>query len=121
MGGGVEDLATYVRQNRDLEKQLAELGGWKVLYAHAYYTEEEFWALYDRAWYEGLRQKYRAMTLPSVYGKVFVDAATLKSNRNRTCASKTWLGQLTRTWPFPGLRIACAIRSKDYLIHRQPC
>ncbi|KAK4119738.1 hypothetical protein N657DRAFT_666497 [Parathielavia appendiculata] len=47
----------------ELKHRLAELGGRKVLYAHTYYTEDGFWAVYDRACYEGLRERYRAATL----------------------------------------------------------
>ncbi|MCJ1472524.1 hypothetical protein MMC13_001172 [Lambiella insularis] len=50
-----------------------ELGGMKWLYAHAYYTEEEFWSMYDRKWYEALRVKWSATTLLSVYEKIKVD------------------------------------------------
>ncbi|KAH6654456.1 FAD binding domain protein [Truncatella angustata] len=63
----------FVRQNRNLEKKVQELGGKKWLYAHAYYTEEEFWASYDRESYDDLRRRYSAAYLPSVYDKVKVD------------------------------------------------
>lgn len=66
----------FVRQNRDLERKVQELGGKKWLYAHAYYTEEEFWAAYDRESYDALRRTYSATYLPSVYDKVKVDVDT---------------------------------------------
>jgi FAD/FMN-containing dehydrogenase len=69
-GPGAEHFRTFVQDNRRLEKRLGELGGRKWLYAHTYYTEEEFWALYDRGEYEGLRGKYCAESLPDVFGKV---------------------------------------------------
>ncbi|KAF3013792.1 hypothetical protein E8E14_010961 [Neopestalotiopsis sp. 37M] len=65
----------FLRQNRDLEKKVHELGGKKWLYAHAYYTEEEFWAAYDRQSYDDLRRRYSAAYLPSVYDKVKVNSA----------------------------------------------
>jgi Delta24-sterol reductase len=64
------DLDEVVAANRALEAKLTELGGRKWLYAYAYYSEEEFWRLYDRKWYGALRKKYHAETLPTVYDKV---------------------------------------------------
>ncbi|KAH8673861.1 hypothetical protein BX600DRAFT_456381 [Xylariales sp. PMI_506] len=72
-GPGSEDRREFVELNRALEKKVQELGGRKWLYAHAYYTEEEFWASYDRESYDSLRRKYSATYLPSVYDKVKVD------------------------------------------------
>ncbi|SPQ23486.1 2dc17374-6377-4a4a-a19a-a1efa1c260e8 [Thermothielavioides terrestris] len=68
-GAASNDVEEFVRQNRELEKKLTQLGGRKVLYSHTYYTEEEFWGLYDKGWYDGLREKYGATTLPSLYDK----------------------------------------------------
>lgn len=42
----------------------------KWLYAHAYYTEEEFWSIYDRKDHNELRAKYHADRLSNVYDKV---------------------------------------------------
>ncbi|KIX00900.1 uncharacterized protein Z518_09965 [Rhinocladiella mackenziei CBS 650.93] len=56
--------------NRRIEAELKRLEGMKWLYAQTFYTEAEFWAIYDRDWYDGLRRKYRAEGLPSVYEKV---------------------------------------------------
>ena len=72
-GRGSYDVQTFVSQNRRVENKLAELGGRKVLYSHTYYTENEFWALYDKKWYQDLRERHRATTLPTVYDKVKVD------------------------------------------------
>jgi hypothetical protein len=118
-GAASEGVETFVRQNRDVEKKLTELGGRKVLYSHTYYTEEEFWGLYDRGWYERLREKYGATTLPTLYDKIQVDPTRSKWSKK---GKSSWIGRLASTWPLPGLLgILCAIRSKDYLIHRQPC
>jgi len=81
------DMDTFVRQNRQLESKLAELGGRKVLYSHTYYTEQEFWHLYDRGWYDDLRQQYSATTLPTVYDKVKVDVA--KHGQEKTVMDST--------------------------------
>ncbi|KAK7541985.1 FAD binding domain protein [Phyllosticta citribraziliensis] len=54
-GPGPLQHKKFVELNRDLEATVARLGGFKWLYANAYYTEDEFWRIYDRAWYEWLR------------------------------------------------------------------
>jgi delta24-sterol reductase len=41
----------------------------KWLCAQVFYVEEEFWALYDREWFDALRQKYNAPSLLSMYEK----------------------------------------------------
>ncbi|KAI4187090.1 MAG: hypothetical protein L6R41_003035 [Letrouitia leprolyta] len=69
-GKGPKSAKAFVEANRDLERRLAELSGVKALYAHTYYTEDEFWRIYDRVWYDALRQKYGAVSLSSVYDKV---------------------------------------------------
>jgi Delta24-sterol reductase len=77
-GFGPKNHDEFVRKNRDLERKLKELGGMKWLYAHTYYTEENFWEQFDRPWYENLRAKYNATSLPSVYEKVKVDVEAEK-------------------------------------------
>jgi FAD/FMN-containing dehydrogenase len=91
-----------VRKNRALEQKVHELGGRKWLYAHAYYTEDEFWAHYDRKSYDALRQKYSATYLPSVYEKVKVD---VEAEEAAIRASRTvWLLALFWSiWPLRGL------------------
>jgi delta24-sterol reductase len=114
-GAASKDIDTFIHQNRHLEARLTELGGRKVLYSHTYYTEEEFWELYDQRWYETLRKRYSATTLPTVYDKVKVDVTQQMQTQNLP-----WIRRLGSLWPFPGLMgIRCAIRSKDYLMHRQ--
>ncbi|KAH0840933.1 FAD binding domain-containing protein [Fonsecaea pedrosoi] len=105
---------SFVQQNRQLERRLTELGGRKVLYSHTYYPEEDFWALYDRKWYDELRRKYSATNLPTVWEKVKVDEPHMMQNQS-------WLQRLAFQWPFAGIiGIRHAIQSQDYLIHRQP-
>lgn len=108
------DLDTFVQQNRRLESKLTELGGRKVLYSHTYYTEAEFWSLYDRKWYDELRDKYFASSLLTVYDKVKVDVVEHKQTR------VSWTQRMMSMWPLAGIRgIWQAIQSKDYLLHRQ--
>lgn len=56
--------------NRLIEKKVSALGGNKSLYSNAYYTLEEFWGIYDKPYYESLKNKYDPMQrLNSLYEK----------------------------------------------------
>lgn len=70
---GPADSQAFIKLNRDFEAKVTELGGMKCLYAHAYYTEEEFWNIYNKKDYFELRKKYHAESSPSVFDKVKVD------------------------------------------------
>ncbi|KAF2260402.1 24-dehydrocholesterol reductase-like protein precursor [Lojkania enalia] len=72
-GIGPSDDLQFIKLNREIEGVVSGLGGVKCLYAHAYYTEEEFWRIYDEAGYKAARAKWRAEGLPSVFDKVRVD------------------------------------------------
>ncbi|EYE90844.1 FAD-binding oxidoreductase [Aspergillus ruber CBS 135680] len=78
----------FVEFNRSVERKVHALGGQKWLYARTYYTEEEFWSIYDREYYERLRRKYHATYLPTLYEKVRVRMAG---------------GQWMELWPLRGL------------------
>jgi len=57
--------------NREFEIYLKKIDARKMLYAHAYYTQEEFWKIFDKKWYEGLRRKYSAEKMfPTIWEKV---------------------------------------------------
>ncbi|EME50000.1 hypothetical protein DOTSEDRAFT_144519 [Dothistroma septosporum NZE10] len=100
-GPGSSNYVRFIEQNRQLEHKLRELGGIKWLYAQAFYTEDEFWSIYDRKWYEALREKYHAAYLPSVFEKVGVD---LSKTHASTDQRSTWLRtQLWRVWPVSAL------------------
>eukprot|EP00693_Jakoba_libera_P002208 EC691850.1.p2 GENE.EC691850.1~~EC691850.1.p2 ORF type:complete len:148 (-),score=23.25 EC691850.1:42-485(-) len=59
--------------NRALEKLVHKLGGHKALYAHSYYSREEFAQSYDMVRYNLLREKYHAVgRFVDVYDKVCV-------------------------------------------------
>jgi Delta24-sterol reductase len=95
-GPGSPDHDTFVMQNRAIEQKLRELGGLKWMYARAYYTEDEFWQIYNRQYYEALRVKYDATTLPSVYDKIKVD---LTSRRQPQGIWSAWpLSQVPEFW-----------------------
>lgn len=71
-GPRVADYNKFKKLNRDIETEITHYNGKKWMYAHTYYTEDEFWKVYDKKWYETLRAKYKATTLPSMYDKVVV-------------------------------------------------
>lgn len=108
-----------VERNRALERKVAELGGKKWLYAHAYYTEEEFWAHYDKQSYDELREKYGAGYLPSVYDKVKVDV-----DEEERRVSATWKSKARHAvggvWPVRGAYgFYKAVRGGDYLMQKK--
>ncbi|EGX87882.1 FAD binding domain protein [Cordyceps militaris CM01] len=91
-----------VARNRDLERKVQALGGKKWLYAHAYYPEDEFWAHYDRASYDALRDRYQAGYLPSVYDKVRVDVDAEEAAVRATWRTRT-KHRAKAVWPVRGL------------------
>ncbi|KAK4134882.1 FAD-binding domain-containing protein [Trichocladium antarcticum] len=110
-GWGPEEPAKFVQKNRELENKVRELGGMKWLYAHTYYPQQEFWPMYGgREWYDGLRAKYKATTLPSVWDKVHVDPDTAGAQQRH------WLKKQKPLGGFYG--IYKSIQSKDYMLHR---
>ncbi|KAK3941617.1 alpha/beta hydrolase fold-domain-containing protein [Diplogelasinospora grovesii] len=112
-GWGPDCPKKFVQKNRELEQVVRDLGGMKWLYAHTYYTPEEFWGMYgNHEWYSKLREKYQATNLPTVYDKVYVDPKQVEEK----VAGRHWL---LKRWPLAGLvGIRKAIQSKDYLLHR---
>ena len=111
-GFGPTRHADFIRANRDLERRLREdFGGMKWLYAHTYYTEDEFWRVYDEKPYRALRDKYRAATLPSVYDKVKVDVEAQERQEK-----EDWGSWALSFRPLGGLwGIRKAIESGQYL------
>lgn len=104
----------FVVKNRELECKLRELSGMKRLYAHTYYKENEFWEMFDRQWYDGLRRKYNAESLPSIWHKVSVDP-----NIQRQAVDSSWGTLALQFWPLGGLwGIRKAIERGEYLIVR---
>ena len=97
-GDGPQDHQTFVALNRHLEDTLKQLGGRKWFYAQSYYTEDEFWSIYDRPSYTALREKYHATSLPTVFDKVRVDVA-----KDQLELDTNWKLKLLRTWPFAGV------------------
>ena len=117
-GPGPTDYPRFVEVNRQLEQKVCEFGGIKWLYAQAFYTEAEFWDIYDKGWYEALREKYHATYLPTVYQKVKVDL----SNVNRK--TETWTAWLKSVgwsiWPVSGVYgVLKVLYEREYLLARQ--
>jgi FAD/FMN-containing dehydrogenase len=56
--------------NRKIEARVREAGGLKSLYSDSYFTEEEFWSIYNRPAYAALKAKYDpGNALPDLYAK----------------------------------------------------
>lgn len=71
-GAGIPDYGEFINANRLIEHKVLELGGKKWSYAHSYFTEDEFWSMYDKNYYDQLRSKYHATMLPTIYDKITV-------------------------------------------------
>lgn len=71
-GAGIADYDEFVAKNRAIEKRVLELGGKKWSYAYSYFTEKEFWQMYDKKAYDQLRKKYNATNLPTIHDKITV-------------------------------------------------
>jgi FAD/FMN-containing dehydrogenase len=57
-------------RNRKIEAFVRELGGLKSLYSDSYYTEEEFWRVFDRNAYRALKARYDpGGALPDLFAK----------------------------------------------------
>jgi delta24-sterol reductase len=115
-GPGPKRREAFVAWNRQFESMVHRLGGQKWLYAHAYYTEEEFKDIYKCDDYDALRKKYHASYLPTVYDKVKVDVA-----KERQAVEASWLAWLLAAfwsiWPLAGLYgVYKALLGGDYLL-----
>jgi delta24-sterol reductase len=111
-GFGPKDREQFLKKNRELEEKLGDLGGMKWLYAHTYYSEEDFWEQFDRKWHQQLRTKYRATTLPDVHEKVHVDVTKLSR-----LARDDWSLWARSIWPLGGIwGLYKAIESGDWRI-----
>ena len=67
------DFSEFKKINKDIETKVKQLKGRKVLYAHSYYTQKEFWNIYDEKEYNALREKYHAAKIfPNIYEKITV-------------------------------------------------
>jgi delta24-sterol reductase len=87
----VEPYDKFIAVNKDIERITRQLGGRKWFYAHSYYSDKEFWQIYDKKWYDRLREKYHATTLPGIYERVRVSETY--AVQTRKAALKTAFGR----------------------------
>jgi FAD/FMN-containing dehydrogenase len=65
-----EGMGDY-HYNQAIEKKLLGLGGLKCLYSDTFFSEEQFWSIYDRQAYEQVKEKYDPNgTFLDLYSKV---------------------------------------------------
>lgn len=114
-GPGPTEYTKFVDVNRRLEARVRQFGGIKWLYAQGYYTEQEFWSIYDKEWYDGLRRRYKAEYLPDVYKKVAVDLSKMTQS---TTTWSAWAKQLAwNTWPVSGVYgVLKTLYEREYLL-----
>ncbi|KAF2877195.1 24-dehydrocholesterol reductase-like protein precursor [Massariosphaeria phaeospora] len=125
-GMGPKDPHQFIKLNRDFEAKVEELGGLKCLYAHAYYTEDEFWRVFDEKKYLDLRRRYHAESLPSVYDKVKVDLRGVAGDKSVDKAQSwgEWVhARFWGTWPLGGVYgVASAVKGlliqSDFLLKK---
>ncbi|KOC12057.1 putative 24-dehydrocholesterol reductase [Aspergillus flavus AF70] len=113
-GPGPKSKKNFVDFNRKLEKVVHMVGGQKWLYARTYYTEEEFWSIYDRDTMDGLRQKYHTSYLPGLYQKVKIQPEEVVRQRSWTSKLGDWVWN---RWPISGVYgLMHTFWHKDYLL-----
>ncbi|KAM3416069.1 hypothetical protein BST61_g9554 [Cercospora zeina] len=117
-GQGPRDPEKAIAWNKGLESEIQACGGQKWLYAHTFYTEEQFWQIFDRRQRDQLRAKYHASNLPNLYEKVMpVD----RYDERLPFDDKTVIGTVLRSfwnvWPVKGLYgwLQCIVAS-EYLL-----
>lgn len=118
-GQGSPDRREFIEQNRRLEQKVHELGGQKCLYAHAYYTEKEFWEVYDKDVYDELREKYQAQHLPTIFDKVKVNLDP-NDKPKYTSFRRRMRHRAGKVWPVRGIYgVYKAWRGKDYVLTKE--
>lgn len=111
-GPGPLNPKAFIQANQHLEQKLHSLSGKKWLYSQTYYTEPDFWAIYNHTWYSSLREKYHAASLPSIYDKVKTDV-----DAEIDAAGRSWPLWLLALWPVSGLwGLWKAMMSGGYLL-----
>lgn len=114
-GQGPKDYDQFVELHRKIEHQVHSLHGIKWPYAHAYWTESEFWEVHNRQAYDELRVKYGAESLPSIYEKLKAPARTEPGSAVRSkMVRRFWHVQ-----PIPGLYgLVKTVVGRDYLLRK---
>lgn len=118
-GPGPANYTDFVAWNKAFECKVQALGGRKWLYAHTYYTEEQFWQIYDKVKYDALREKYHAQHLPNLYQKVKVQDK--QQGKREDMGWLVWFWSLLwSVWPLAGLYgwVQCLV-SEEYLMPKK--
>jgi delta24-sterol reductase len=119
-GCGPRDREEFIAINRKLEKTVTDLGGIKWLYAQTYYTEEEFWNIYDKEAYNAIREKYGATKMPTVFDKVKVDVETERKARAEAARPQRMKNYLKEVWPVRGVyAIWRVVVAREYLLEKK--
>ena len=106
----------WIEANREIERKTAELGGLKCFYAQAFYTPDEFWALYDKAWYDRMRAKYHATELLPVNEKINVDLSKRTPAHLQSWREWTY-EKFKEQWPVRGVYgVLHVLTSREYLL-----
>lgn len=69
-GNMISDYDEFLAINKGIESKVLKVGGKKWSYAHSFFTEKQFWGMYDKKLYDALRKKYHATSLPTLYEKL---------------------------------------------------
>ena len=80
----VEPYDKFIEANRLIEQKTRQLDGKKWFYAHSYYSEKEFWSIYDKGWYTKLRKAYHAEHLTDIYQRTKVTEKPQEINARKT-------------------------------------
>jgi delta24-sterol reductase len=107
----------YVRANRDIESKMRELGGLKWLYSRVFYTEDEWWQVYDKRDYDELRKKFNATSLPTIWDKVKDRGRMREFTPGPKGLLKRFVKSNALLSGFYG--IYKAVRGKDYILARK--
>jgi hypothetical protein len=118
-GQGSRNREDFISTNRALETTVRDFGGIKWLYAQTFYTEDEFWDIYDKPAYDALRAKYHASGLPTVYDKVKLDVEAERRVRANWTFFERFKATLKGIWPIRGAYgVLRTLISTDYLLDR---
>ena len=88
----IPDHEQFIQKNQQLERKVIELGGRKWSYAYSYFTEKDFWQMYDKSSYEVLRKRYHSQNLPTIYDKITVKKQDYTPVNRRKAVFKTIFG-----------------------------
>jgi len=129
-GLSFNDSHQFRRINRAIEASLHLHDGQKALFASSFYSEDEFWKVYDREWYQTLRGKYHATSLPNIYEKIrdplevvpnaHLSMVVQPCGHSYRDTMKMWLGTFFwSTRPLPGIwGLYKFVLGGDYLLSR---